>query len=209
MLTACDLPPVVTCCACDLSLFSHALITVRFDCSSSERMSTDHTSSSVMDTGTASPPHTLTTAHSSHHHTPTAHSSHRQTPAAHSSHHQTPTAHSSHHHTPTAHLDCSPTSGMDTPRGMLCEGEISHDVSLSTYRSHDSDMSHDTVPQSSPGGHSPRADTDRWGHVCSDEEQERRRLEVYKENRRKRYESALEEKLSLLPRTDYYSADSH
>ncbi len=46
--------------------------------------------------------------------------------------------------------------------------------------------------------------TDRWSAACSDEEQEKQRLEVYKENRRKRYESALEQKLSKIPRNDYY-----
>ena len=49
----------------------------------------------------------------------------------------------------------------------------------------------------------------RWEQECSDEEKEERRIELYKANRRKRYENALEEKRTQLIRTDkqcfYYS----
>lgn len=38
----------------------------------------------------------------------------------------------------------------------------------------------------------------RWEHQCSDEEEEKQRIEVYKENRRKRYEKALEERKARL-----------
>lgn len=38
----------------------------------------------------------------------------------------------------------------------------------------------------------------RWEHQCSDEEEERQRIEVYKENRRKRYENALEQRKAQL-----------
>lgn len=38
----------------------------------------------------------------------------------------------------------------------------------------------------------------RWEQECSDEEKERERIEVYKENRRKRYENALAEKKAQL-----------
>ena len=38
----------------------------------------------------------------------------------------------------------------------------------------------------------------RWEHEYSDEEKEKERIEVYKENRRKRYESALAERRAQL-----------
>ena len=49
----------------------------------------------------------------------------------------------------------------------------------------------------------------RWEGQCSDEEKEKERIEIYKENRRKRYENALEEKRAQLSlhttnRTKYY-----
>jgi len=64
---------------------------------------------------------------------------------------------------------------------------------------------HTTSPP--PPSHDQSHDsTDRWAGVCSDEELESKRLEAYKQNRRKRYQNALEEKLSnLAPKTVYYS----
>lgn len=41
-------------------------------------------------------------------------------------------------------------------------------------------------------------DSLRWDHECSDEEKEKERIEIYKENRRKRYENALLEKKAAL-----------
>lgn len=38
----------------------------------------------------------------------------------------------------------------------------------------------------------------RWDRECSDEETERKRIEIYKENRRKRYENALAERKAQL-----------
>ena len=38
----------------------------------------------------------------------------------------------------------------------------------------------------------------RWENQCSDEDEEKQRIEVYKENRRKRYEKALEERKARL-----------
>ena len=45
---------------------------------------------------------------------------------------------------------------------------------------------------------SPKLESLRWEGQCSDEEKERERIEVYKENRRKRYENALAEKKAQL-----------
>jgi len=42
----------------------------------------------------------------------------------------------------------------------------------------------------------------RWEKQCSDEEKEIERIEVYKANRRKRYENALEERRKQLVLTD-------
>ncbi len=49
----------------------------------------------------------------------------------------------------------------------------------------------------------------RWDHECSDEEKEEERIEIYKVNRRKRYENALTEKKEQLllhssNKTNYY-----
>ena len=45
----------------------------------------------------------------------------------------------------------------------------------------------------------------RWEDECSDEEQERGRIETYKENRRKRYENALQERRAqIAKRNPYY-----
>lgn len=38
----------------------------------------------------------------------------------------------------------------------------------------------------------------RWEQECSDEEKEKERIEIYKENRRRRYENALEERKAQL-----------
>jgi hypothetical protein len=43
-----------------------------------------------------------------------------------------------------------------------------------------------------------RVESLRWEGQCSDEEEERQRIEVYKDNRRKRYEKALEERKARL-----------
>ena len=168
-------------------------------------MSTDHTSSSAMDTGTLTP----------HHHSITSH---------------TVTLHSPVPSSPSTTLSVSVSTSTDTQLTLSTTRDSSHETVLSSSRSHDlsPDTSHDTVlspdmshdlpershdqvferPQPvhlSRGGTVARGDTDRWTHMCSDEEQEQQRLEVYKENRRKRYQNALEEKLSTLPRTAYYS----
>ena len=46
----------------------------------------------------------------------------------------------------------------------------------------------------------------RWERECSDEEREKERIKVYKANRRKRYENALEErKAQLISRAPYYA----
>lgn len=44
----------------------------------------------------------------------------------------------------------------------------------------------------------------RWDQELSDEEKEKERIEIYKENRRKRYENALAEKKAQLPLTATY-----
>ena len=45
----------------------------------------------------------------------------------------------------------------------------------------------------------------RWERECSDEEREKERIKVYKANRRKRYENALEErKTQMISKTPYY-----
>lgn len=103
-------------------------------------------------------------------------------------------------HTPTNFTPSTDTSTLGAQT-------TSYETLLSSERSHDSctiamDRSQDLVAMTI-------ADTDRWGVVCSDEEQEQQRLEIYKKNRRKRYQSALEEKLSVAPQVDYYSTTSH
>lgn len=46
----------------------------------------------------------------------------------------------------------------------------------------------------------------RWERECSDEEREKERIKLYKANRRKRYENALEErKTQIISRAPYYS----
>lgn len=46
----------------------------------------------------------------------------------------------------------------------------------------------------------------RWERECSDEEREKERIKVYKANRRKRYENALEErKTQLISKASYYA----
>lgn len=46
----------------------------------------------------------------------------------------------------------------------------------------------------------------RWERECSDEEREKERIKVYKANRRKRYENALEErKTQMISKAPYYA----
>ncbi|XP_064391752.1 uncharacterized protein LOC135339546 isoform X2 [Halichondria panicea] len=151
------------------SLGKPAMKQGRFDCSSSDIMSTDQTSSSaLMETGSG----------------PTTPLIPQATPLITSS---------------------TATSTVDT-RNTSCYTQLHDSVPLKM------DISvTKTIPGSSPDKavccrrQPDHFSTDRWSAACSDEEQETRRLEVYKENRRKRYESALEQKLSQFPRNDYYS----
>ena len=46
----------------------------------------------------------------------------------------------------------------------------------------------------------------RWERECSDEEREKERIKLYKANRRKRYENALEERKAHISRSPYYAS---
>ncbi len=155
--------------------FTLVFFLLRFDCSSSDAMSTDHarSSSSIVMDSVSEPAHTTTPTHLS---------------------------------APPPSIT-SPSLTSDTSTG-----DARHPSNKTLERHHDSSAV--TMDRSHDSGRSPEATccqqqpdcTDRWLGSCSDDEQETKRLEVYKENRRKRYTNALEQKLSENPRTtEYYS----
>ncbi len=153
---------------------------LRFDCSSSEAMSTDHarSSSSVVMESVSEPAHT----------TPT----HSATPPPSTT-------------SPSITSDTSTIGNFSTSQTL----KTAHD-SLSTDQSHGPERVPEAVCCQQQSEHLSGTSADRWLGSCSDDELETRRLELYKENRRKRYMNALEQKLSVSehPKKNFYSSSN-
>lgn len=199
-----------------MSIFEQCVVyCCRYEYSSSDAMSIDQ-NSSAMDYGGSSSHsinnHSLTTLHPSN--VPLCHS---QSAAAHS-------------HTLGVNYVASTSSTLSYVTSATCSASVSTDSHISGPTSLSMPCGEDISKESlySPTDDSTRQqpnhltshsdittestiDSLRWSNVCSDEEKELERIKLYKENRRKRYEDALQQRRtqqSQLAGSKYYTIDN-